>query len=102
VDTTDNGDKSYLRTQGTFTTRDQKFESGEGTWNFTGGTGKLKGIKGKGTYKCKPRLHVSDLVVSGTIEGTQTTASRGVALSGKPVPVRTIDRHLRRVMMTLD
>jgi len=22
-----------------------------GTWSFTGGTGKLKGLKGKGTYK---------------------------------------------------
>jgi hypothetical protein len=28
-------------------------ESAEGTWSFAGGTGKLKGIKGKGTYKGK-------------------------------------------------
>jgi hypothetical protein len=34
--------------------KDQNYESGEGTWSFTGGTGKLKGIKGKGMYKCKP------------------------------------------------
>ena len=26
-------------------------KSADGTWSFTGGTGKLKGIKGKGTYK---------------------------------------------------
>jgi hypothetical protein len=26
----------------------------KGTWSFTGGTGKLKGIKGKGTYTCTP------------------------------------------------
>jgi hypothetical protein len=25
--------------------------TGDGTWSFTGGTGKLKGLKGKGTYK---------------------------------------------------
>jgi hypothetical protein len=28
-------------------------ESAEGTWSFVGGTGKLEGIKGKGTYKGK-------------------------------------------------
>jgi hypothetical protein len=31
--------------------KDGKPVSGEGTWSFTSGTGKLKGIKGKGTYK---------------------------------------------------
>ena len=34
-----------------------------GTWTFTGGTGKLKGIKGKGTYKDKGAADGS-----GTIE----------------------------------
>ena len=28
--------------------------SSEGTWTYTGGTGKLKGIKGKGTFKGTP------------------------------------------------
>ena len=46
----DNGDKYYMRTQATSRTN----EPTEGTWNFTGGTGKLKGLKGKGTYKCTP------------------------------------------------
>lgn len=32
VDTMDNGDKYYIRTQGTHTMKDQKYESGEGTW----------------------------------------------------------------------
>jgi hypothetical protein len=27
--------------------------SGKGTWSYTGGAGKLKGITGKGTYTCK-------------------------------------------------
>lgn len=26
----------------------------KGNWGFTGGSGKLKGIKGKGTYTCAP------------------------------------------------
>ena len=25
--------------------------TGSGTWSYTGGTGKLKGLTGKGTYK---------------------------------------------------
>jgi hypothetical protein len=45
-----NGDKSYYSLQDSGILKDGE-PSGEGTWNFTGGTGKLKGIKGKGTYK---------------------------------------------------
>jgi len=33
--------------------KDGKPDTTEGTWSYTGGTGKLKGIKGKGTYKGK-------------------------------------------------
>jgi len=50
----ENGDKAYIHTMGTSTSKDQKFVSAQGTWNFAGGTGKLKGLKGKGTYKCAP------------------------------------------------
>ena len=46
----DNGDKAYVRYQGAGTATD-KAGTGEGTWSYTGGTGKLKGLKGKGTYK---------------------------------------------------
>lgn len=53
VGTLASGDKMYVRTQGSATTKDNVVESAEGTWSFTGGTGKLKGIKGKGTYKGK-------------------------------------------------
>jgi hypothetical protein len=44
-----NGDKYYLRVQGSGSAP----ESGEGQWGFVGGTGKLKGLKGKGTYTTK-------------------------------------------------
>jgi hypothetical protein len=49
--TMDNGDKVYVRYQGTGMMSKEGNLTGEGTWSFTGGTGKLKGLKGKGTYK---------------------------------------------------
>ena len=57
-----NGDKSNIYAQGSGILQDGVPEE-EGTWNFTGGTGKLKGIKGKGTYKAKGAADGS-----GTIE----------------------------------
>lgn len=54
VDTTEGGDKYFTRFQGTATMKDGTLESSKGTWTFNGGTGKLKGIKGKGTYTCAP------------------------------------------------
>lgn len=46
----ENGDKVYVRFQGMGGMKEEG-PAGEGTWSFTGGTGKLKGVKGKGTYK---------------------------------------------------
>lgn len=40
-----------MRFQGANTVKNGAIQSSQGTWSFTGGTGKLKGIKGKGTYK---------------------------------------------------
>ena len=51
VTTMDNGDKAYIRFQGSGTSKEGGAHTGEGTWSYTGGTGKLKGLKGKGTYK---------------------------------------------------
>ena len=51
VSTMTNGDKVYVRFQGTDTLKDGAPQSSQGTWSYTGGTGKFKGIKGKGTYK---------------------------------------------------
>ncbi len=53
VDTMPNGDKFFIRWQGKSTLKDGAVETAEGMWSFAGGTGKLKGIKGKGTYKGK-------------------------------------------------
>jgi hypothetical protein len=49
-----NGDKMFVRFQGTSTyDKDGKMLTSKGTWSYTGGSGKLKGIKGKGTYDGK-------------------------------------------------
>jgi hypothetical protein len=55
VITMDNGDKAFVRYQGTGAmAKDGKLESSEGTWSYTGGSGKLRGLTGKGTFKVKP------------------------------------------------
>ena len=48
-----NGDKFQVRSQGSASAKEGVIESAEGKWRYVGGTGKLKGIKGKGTYKGK-------------------------------------------------
>ena len=46
------GDKAFAAYHNTIQLKDGKPTGDErGTWSYTGGTGKLKGIKGKGTYK---------------------------------------------------
>jgi hypothetical protein len=53
--TMQSGDKAFLPYQGNVTTeKDGKPIESHGTFTFAGGTGKLKGIKGKGTFSCKP------------------------------------------------
>lgn len=47
VVTMESGDKVFFRYEGAATSKDAK-----GDWRLNGGTGKLKGIKGKGTYTC--------------------------------------------------
>ena len=51
VGTMDNGDKMHVSIQSSGTMKDGKMQGSHGTFRFTGGTGKLKGIKGRGTFK---------------------------------------------------
>jgi hypothetical protein len=52
--TVEGGDKYFVRYSGNGTSnKEGVFESASGAWKYTGGTGKLKGITGKGTYKGK-------------------------------------------------
>ena len=48
------GDTWSCSFHGKTTMKDGKPVSDNGTWEFTNGTGKLKGIKGKGTFKGSP------------------------------------------------
>jgi hypothetical protein len=54
VATMANGDTASCSYKGSAKMKDGKPVSGEGTWTFTSGTGKAKGIKGKGTFKGTP------------------------------------------------
>lgn len=51
VATMANGDTATCSYAGSGKMKDGKPLGGEGTWTFTSGTGKAKGIKGKGTFK---------------------------------------------------
>ena len=69
-----NGDKIYVRFSGTDTiTKEGKPDTSVGTWSYTGGTGKFKGITGKGTYKGK--ADASGNMVS-EIEGEYTLPAK--------------------------
>ena len=46
-----NGDKVFVRTEGTGVVKDGAVQGSEGTWRYVGGTGKFKGVTGKGTYR---------------------------------------------------
>ena len=49
--TMDNGDKASVSYQGTMKMNKDGSGTFSGTWKWTGGTGKFKGMKGSGTYK---------------------------------------------------
>lgn len=72
VTTMANGDKVFVRNQGTSMMKGEMLDSGSGKWNFTGGTGKFKGLKGSGTYKLSGK---SDGSATIEIEGEYTLAA---------------------------
>jgi hypothetical protein len=51
VATMDNGDKFLVRYQGTARMNKDGTGTIEGKWSYVSGTGKLKGLKGSGTYQ---------------------------------------------------
>jgi hypothetical protein len=64
-----NRDKLYGRSTGTV---DQKALTGSGKLIFTSGTGKLRGIKGNGTYTCKGKGSESGAGYTCESEGEYT------------------------------
>lgn len=65
VDTMANGDKAHYRTESADTLKDGVPQSVDGKWTLIRGTGKLKGIKGQGTYKCQAAGEGSTCDVEG-------------------------------------
>lgn len=66
VATTNTGETSITKFQGSAQMKDGKTVSEEGTWSLTSGSGKLKGITGRGTYKGTPN---PDGSMTYTVEG---------------------------------
>ena len=64
-----NGDQFFVSFRGTGLSKDSKPVSSKGTWWFTGGTGKMKGVKGKGTFTGVPN---PDGGVTFEVEGNYT------------------------------
>ena len=73
VVTMDNGDKAFIRFTGNGTTAKDGATAGEGTWSYTGGTGKLRGLTGKGIYKS-----------TGNADGAQDHVEGEYTLSPSP------------------
>lgn len=79
----DNGDKFFVSFHDTAAVKNGKPGVGKGTWSYTGGTGKLKGITGKGTYTVTPNADGSSMV---DVEGEYSVpaASPKKAMTKKP------------------
>ena len=72
----DNGDKFFVSFHDSTTIKNgQPAGPSKGTWSYTGGTGKLKGLQGKGTY-----------TVTGNADGTSTVAVEGDYTIAEPTP----------------
>jgi nitrous oxidase accessory protein NosD len=77
--TMDNGDKYVVRFSGAATMANDNTGTIEGKWSFVSGTGKLKGIKGSGTYKGRANADgTGDVDVEGdyTVPAAKTTTKK--------------------------
>jgi hypothetical protein len=66
VTTMESGDKTFVAFHDAYPIKDGKPGDSTGQWSYTGGTGKLKGLKGNGTYKATPN---DDGTVTVAVEG---------------------------------
>ena len=77
VGTYESGDKAFAAYHNAIQLNNGKpTGDGRGTWSYTGGTGKFKGIKGKGTYKVTEN---SDATVTVEVEGEYQLAASAAA-----------------------
>ncbi len=54
VETFDSGDKVFYTYTGSVTAKNGEVQSGQNKWQISGGTGKMKGLKGNGSCKHTP------------------------------------------------
>ncbi|MDD5544996.1 MAG: hypothetical protein PHX83_17660 [Acidobacteriia bacterium] len=73
VSTMANGDKCFVRYQGSAPMVNGKPGNSSGTWSYDGGTGKFRSIKGKGNFKGTPAEDGSETV---EVEGEYTLPAR--------------------------
>ncbi|HEY4974155.1 MAG TPA: hypothetical protein VII41_11130 [Steroidobacteraceae bacterium] len=76
VSTMQSGDKAFVSYWGKETVKDGALVASKGTWAYTGGTGKLTGIIGKGTFTCAPSGDSVQCDVEGSYELTTTRRLR--------------------------
>jgi len=69
----ENGDKYFLRYDGGSIMNGNVPVRLNGTWTFTGGTGRLQHLRGKGTYRAKPTATGE---MEFLIEGTYTISTQ--------------------------
>lgn len=72
VTTYDNGDKLFTHSTGP---NEMKTLTASGKWTVAGGTGKLAGIKGGGTYTCKMKSAEPNAGYTCTIRGEYSLAA---------------------------
>jgi hypothetical protein len=84
VATMENGDKFFASIHDSSPVKDGMPTDIQGTFTITGGTGKLKGIKGHGTYKVTP---AADGSASVTVEGEYTIAAAAAPKAAPAKPV---------------
>jgi len=86
VSTMENGDKFFANIRDTSPVKDNMPTDIEGVFTITGGTGKMRGIKGHGTYKVTP---AADGTASVTVDGEYTMPAPMApkAATSKPKPV---------------
>ena len=68
----ENGDKFFVSFRDSSAMKDGKPGAAKGTWSYTGGTGKLKGVTGKGTYGVTVN---DDGTAAVSVEGEYTIAA---------------------------
>lgn len=75
VTTMASGDKTFVAFSDSYAIKDGKPADSNGQWAYVGGTGKLRGLTGKGTYRATPNA-----------DGTITVAVQGEYRILGPVP----------------